>query len=98
LGTSAEGRGFDARGTPDQTFHRARVALIAAIAPVTRRIRLGLGVANPSTRHPATLARAAATLDEMAEGRFSIGIGAGNRKELLQPLGLDDGDAARRCP
>jgi len=93
----AEELGFDYAWIPDQTFHRDPVALIAAIAPVTRRIRLGLGVANPYTRHPATLARAAATLDEMAEGRFSIGIGAGNRKELLQPLGLDDGDAARRC-
>jgi 5,10-methylenetetrahydromethanopterin reductase len=93
----AEELGFDYAWIPDQTFHRDPVALIAAVAPATRRIRLGLGVANPYTRHPAMLARAAATLDEMAEGRFNVGIGAGNRKELLQPLGLDDGDAARRC-
>lgn len=93
----AEELGFDYAWIADQTFHRDPVPVIAAAALATRRIQLAIGVANPFTRHPAMLARAAATLDEMAEGRFSLGIGAGNRKELLKPLGLDDGDAALRC-
>jgi 5,10-methylenetetrahydromethanopterin reductase len=93
----AEELGFDYAWIADQTFHRDPVAVIAAAALATSRIQLAIGVANPYTRHPAMLARAAATLDEMAEGRFSLGIGAGNRKELLRPLGLDDGDAAIRC-
>ena len=33
----------------------------------------------------------------MAPGRVSIAIGAGNVKELLRPLGLDEGSSARRC-
>ena len=93
----AESVGYDHAWIPDQTFHRDPIAIIAAVALGTSRIGLGLGVANPFTRHPATLARAAATLDEISNGRFSLGIGAGNRKELLRPLGLDEGDAARRC-
>jgi 5,10-methylenetetrahydromethanopterin reductase len=93
----AEELGFDYAWIADQTFHRDPVPVIAAAALATRRIQLAIGVANPFTRHPAMLTRAAATLDEMAEGRFSLGIGAGNRKELLKPLGLDDGDAALRC-
>jgi 5,10-methylenetetrahydromethanopterin reductase len=93
----AEELGFDYAWIADQTFHRDPVPVIAAVALATQRIQLAIGVANPFTRHPAMLARAAATLDEMAEGRFSLGIGAGNRKELLKPLGLDDGDAALRC-
>jgi len=93
----AEELGFDYAWVADQTFHRDPVAVIAAAALATQAIQLGIGVANPFTRHPAMLARSAATLDEMAEGRFSLGIGAGNRKELLRPLGLDDGDAAIRC-
>jgi len=93
----AEELGFDYAWLADQTFHRDPVPVIAAAALATHRIQLAIGVANPFTRHPAMLARAAATLDEMAEGRFSLGIGAGNRKELLKPLGLDDGDAALRC-
>ena len=93
----AEELGFDYAWIADQTFHRDPVPVIAAAALATRQIQLAIGVANPYTRHPAMLARAAATLDEMAEGRFSLGIGAGNRKELLKPLGLDEGDAALRC-
>ncbi len=97
LAQLAEDLGFDYAWIPDQTFHRDPVALLAAIALATSRIRIGLGVVNPYTRHPATVARAAGTLDEIAGGRFVLGIGAGNRKELLQPLGLDEGGAAGRC-
>ena len=93
----AEELGFDYAWIPDQTFHRDPVPLVAAMALATSRIRIGLAVVNPYTRHPAMVARTAGTLDEIAGGRFRLGIGAGNRKELLQPLGLDEGDAARRC-
>lgn len=93
----AEELGYQYAWIPDQTFHRDPVALLTAMALGTSRIWLGLGVVNPFTRHPAIVAREAATLDEISEGRFRLGIGAGNRKELLGPLGLDTGDAARRC-
>ncbi len=93
----AEDLGYEYAWIPDQTFHRDPVALLAVMALATSRIRLGLGVVNPFTRHPALVAREAATIDEISHGRFALGIGAGNRRELLAPLGLDTGHAASRC-
>ena len=52
----------------------------------TRRIRLGVGVTNLITRHPAVTARAMATLDEVSGGRALLGFGAGDT--ALKHLGL----------
>ncbi len=43
----------------------------------TKRIRLGPGVTDPYSRHPAVTAGAIATLDELANGRALIGLGLG---------------------
>lgn len=93
----AEDLGFDVAWMPDQTFHRDPYLTLAACAQATRRIVLGVGVTNPYTHHPAMTARAAATLAELCGGRFILGIGAGNRKELIDLLGLPNDHAAARC-
>jgi G6PDH family F420-dependent oxidoreductase len=52
----------------------------AAIAVQTDRIGLSTGVTCPFIRyHPAIIAQAAATLALVAEGRFTLGVGAGER-------------------
>lgn len=51
---------------------------MAAVALNTSRVVIGTGVTNPVTRHPSVLASAYATLDEMAPGRFAVGIGLGD--------------------
>ncbi len=51
---------------------------MAAVALHTSRVVIGTGVTNPVTRHPSVLASAYATLDEMAPGRFAVGIGLGD--------------------
>jgi 5,10-methylenetetrahydromethanopterin reductase len=43
------------------------------------------------------IARAAATLSELCGGRFILGIGAGNRKELIDLLALPSDHAGARC-
>jgi 5,10-methylenetetrahydromethanopterin reductase len=48
------------------------------VACATQRIRLGTWVTNPLTRHPVVTASAAASLDDLAPGRVSIGIGTGD--------------------
>lgn len=66
----------------------------------TRRIQLGTGVTNPVTRHPAVTARAVATLDEIWEGRFLLGLGAGDTslKHLgLSPSSPEECEEAVRC-
>jgi G6PDH family F420-dependent oxidoreductase len=54
--------------------------LLSAIAMKTDRIGLATGVTCPSVRyHPAIIAQAAATLAIISDGRFTLGVGAGER-------------------
>lgn len=49
---------------------------LAAIAALTTRVRLGLALAPAFTRPPALLAMSAATLQDLSDGRFVLGIGS----------------------
>ncbi|WP_249010701.1 LLM class flavin-dependent oxidoreductase [Conexibacter sp. DBS9H8] len=51
--------------------------LLAALAAMTRRLRLGVIVTSNRIRPPALLAKMAATVDQIAGGRLVLGIGAG---------------------
>ena len=51
--------------------------LLAALAAETKRLRLGLMVTGNTYRHPAVLAKIAATVDVISNGRLDFGIGAG---------------------
>jgi alkanesulfonate monooxygenase SsuD/methylene tetrahydromethanopterin reductase-like flavin-dependent oxidoreductase (luciferase family) len=50
---------------------------LTAAATATRRIRLGTMVTSPNFRHPVTLAKELLTLDDVSDGRVTLGIGAG---------------------
>ena len=93
----AERLGFDQAWIPDQTFNHDPYVILAATALATSEIALGVGVSNPFTRHPATTGRAIASLADIAPGRVSLGIGAGNVRELLHPLGYQFDTPADRC-
>ena len=84
----AESLGYDVAWMPDQTFHRDPFLTLAACAHGTTRIALGVGVTNPYTRHPALIARAAATLSELCNGRFILGIGTGHPAVIEEGYGL----------
>lgn len=51
--------------------------LLAAFAAQTRRLRVGVMVTGNTYRHPAVLAKMAATVDVIAHGRLNFGIGTG---------------------
>ena len=51
--------------------------VLAAFAAETERLRLGLMVTGNTYRHPAVLAKIAATVDVISNGRLDFGIGAG---------------------
>ncbi|GLY08368.1 MULTISPECIES: TIGR03557 family F420-dependent LLM class oxidoreductase [Actinoplanes] len=54
--------------------------VLSAIAVQTRTLGLATGVTCPSVRyHPAIVAQAAATLAIIADGRFTLGVGSGER-------------------
>ncbi|MFD5699491.1 LLM class flavin-dependent oxidoreductase [Streptomyces lasiicapitis] len=53
------------------------VPTLTAAAAATERIRLGTLVTSPNFRHPVTLAKELITLDDVSNGRVTLGIGAG---------------------
>jgi alkanesulfonate monooxygenase SsuD/methylene tetrahydromethanopterin reductase-like flavin-dependent oxidoreductase (luciferase family) len=80
-----EALGFDHAWTYDHLAWRSladeawfgTVPLLAAAAVVTQRVRLGTWVASPNFRHPVTFAKELMTLDDLSDGRFTLGVGAG---------------------
>jgi G6PDH family F420-dependent oxidoreductase len=55
-------------------------SVLGAIAASTERIGLATGVTCPTVRyHPAIIAQAAATLALLSDGRFTLGLGSGER-------------------
>ena len=77
LAVAAEGAGFDQVWISHDLFWRSAPVLLAAAAVATERVSLGLGIANPYSAHPSEIAMHAATLQEVAHGRFLLGLGAG---------------------
>ncbi len=89
LGVLAEELGFDRCWVYDEGLATRDVYItLAAIASRTVRIRIGTGITNPYTRHPATTAATIASLDELSGGRAFLGLGAGGSL-TLGPLAIE---------
>lgn len=84
--------GFGPTETP--TFEAT--AAIAALAASTTRLRLGSLVLSATYRHPAVLAKWAATVDHISGGRLLLGIGAGWQINEHEQYGLALGPPAER--
>ncbi len=74
----------------------APIAAMATAAAVTGTLRVGCRVFCIDYHVPAVLAKEAATIDLLSEGRLEFGIGAGWHAAEYQAMGLDFGDAPRR--
>ncbi len=83
LARTAETAGFDQFWVSNDLFLRSVPVILTAVAQATTRIEIGTCVVNPYTIHPAEIAMLAATLDEISDGRFNLGIAAGGA-ELLK--------------
>ena len=68
----------------------------AALAACTTRVRCGSLVYSAGYRHPAVLANAAVTLDQLSGGRVTLGIGGGWSKIEYDAYGIPFGTAASR--
>jgi len=86
--------------TSDATPARGDVyecwALLPALAAVTERIRIGTLVSPTSVHHPALLAKRAATIDRLAGGRMTLGLGAGWQVNEHHAYGIELEPPGRR--
>lgn len=58
---------------------RESLTILTAYALATSTIRVGTGVVPIYTRTPATMAQTAATIDELSDGRLTLGLGVSHR-------------------
>ena len=66
------------RGTLNMRLTSLDLAIIVAyLAGITDRVRLGTAVLLPALRHPVVLAQQLANVDQIARGRLLLGLGVG---------------------
>ena len=102
-----EAVGYDSVWTGDHmSFHNPiheSITLLASYVPITRRIRLGVGVYLLALRSPAVAAKQAATLDVLSGGRLDVGLGLGWSEDEYEAVGVPyrargrRGDEFLRC-
>ncbi|HET9999797.1 MAG TPA: TIGR03621 family F420-dependent LLM class oxidoreductase, partial [Ktedonobacteraceae bacterium] len=85
----AERLGYSTFLIPDHLNDQFDTALaLALVAQATNTLRIGSFVFANDFRHPALLARIAATLDVISGGRFELGLGAGWMQSEYEQIGL----------
>ena len=62
---------------------------LAALAAVTERVELGIGVLQLSLRHPIELAHRVQSVQALSGGRLRLGVGSGSTRADFELLGLD---------
>ena len=88
LARAAEELGFADVWLTEDYCERGAFALAGAVAVATDRVRVGIGVVNPWTRHSVLTAMETAALAELAPGRVVLGLGASNPRWMEEQLGI----------
>src|SRR6266496_1952546 len=84
-----EALGYAVLTVPDHLANLvAPMPALASAAEATTRVRIGTMVLNNDLRHPVLLAREAATLDLLSDGRLELGLGAGHMQSEYEQVGL----------
>src|SRR2546426_6525545 len=84
-----EGLGYSVLLVPDHLAAMlATIPAVMSAADATRSLRVGTNVLNNDLRHPVVLAREAATVDLLTDGRLELGLGAGYVRSEYDQAGL----------
>lgn len=81
---------------PADQPHFEATATLAALAALTERVRLSALVFGITYRHPAVLAKWAATTDHISDGRLLLGVGAGWQENEHAQYGIPLGPPGQR--
>src|SRR5262245_38865892 len=85
----AEQLGYSVLLVPDHLAAMlATIPAVMSAADATKSLRVGTNVLNNDLRHPVLLAREAATMDLLTDGRFELGLGAGYVQLEYEQAGL----------
>lgn len=92
-----ESLGYDTFNVPDHlTDLMAPMPALVSAAAATTRLRVATNVLNNDLRHPVLVAREAATVDLLTNGRLLLGLGAGSIKSEYDEAGLTFDTGATR--
>jgi alkanesulfonate monooxygenase SsuD/methylene tetrahydromethanopterin reductase-like flavin-dependent oxidoreductase (luciferase family) len=98
IAATAEASGFESIWVGDHMLYRDERgergpwdawAQLAALAAATKRVRLGPLVASTAFHPPGLIARMAAAIDEISDGRFVLGLGSGWNEVEFRAFGID---------
>jgi alkanesulfonate monooxygenase SsuD/methylene tetrahydromethanopterin reductase-like flavin-dependent oxidoreductase (luciferase family) len=94
----AEERGFSSLATIDRIAYPSydSLTVLIAAAAVTERIGLLTNILLGPAYSPVLLAKVTASLDQLSEGRLTLGIGVGGRPDDYQLTGRPFADRGRR--
>lgn len=95
LARAAEDAGFDTFWTSEHHgledgYLPSPLTLLAAVTARTSTIRLACGLATAPLYHPIRLAEEAAVVDQLSEGRLTLGLGLGYSRQEYQTFGVAD--------
>ena len=92
-----ESMGYAALYVPDHFSDRlGPIAALMAAADATTKLRVGSLVFDNDYRHPVVLAKEAATIDLLSDGRFDLGLGAGWMTSDYEKSGIPMDSAGTR--
>src|SRR5229473_8456108 len=81
--------GYSALTVPDHlTDLVAPIPALVSAAEATKHLRVGTNVLNNDLRHPVLVAREAAKVDLLTDGRLQLGLGAGSLQSEYDQAGL----------
>ncbi|MEM4417695.1 MAG: LLM class flavin-dependent oxidoreductase, partial [Nitrososphaerota archaeon] len=87
LGLTSEEKGFDSVWLSEDPYFRDLFSIAAILGRSTKRIQICAGIANYYSRHPVYMAMTAATLGEICNNRFVLGLGRNVKSVIEGQLG-----------
>src|SRR6266568_9098208 len=81
---------------PNRSVLSAPIIVACSIATRTKRLRVGMAVQVLPLIHPLRIAEEAATVDQISQGRFELGVGRSGNARAYDTMGIDYEESKER--